>query len=391
MKKLIFRMLGLVLLVAVFSNAFGAPKVHKGFNGPIGLNPQARAELQDAGVDKYLGQFTPASSVEVGDGWTKHTFDPESGNGPICIAGTPYSVFTRAGNPSRLLVFNQGGGACWQDFYFCNILSEEQEPPLVRAGIWDFDNKDNPFASYSMVYMPYCDGSTFTGDNDVQDPGFPYGTVRFHRGLRNLTAGMDLARATFPRARMVTVAGSSAGGVGASAFSPFLARFVFGNRTRLTVLNDAGPIAVNLNDVAGVSARAADWDFGKFYPASCTDCDPYGQPAALISWRLDNDNAIREAFCETDADATNRFFLMVPTQLQYRNLVLGVTDPIALRHPHRFKRFIVSGDTSHTALQEPLFYSQQADGVPLNEWSRNLIFPGKNSWLDLVEAFTPAP
>ena len=68
---------------------------------PRGLNLDAFVELADAGVDKYLGEFTPISSTDVGDGWTKHTFDPDGGNGPICMAGTPFSAFTRAGNPSR--------------------------------------------------------------------------------------------------------------------------------------------------------------------------------------------------------------------------------------------------------------------------------------------------
>ncbi len=113
-----------------------------------GLSPQAFLELHEAGVDKYIGEFTPISSTDVGDGWTKHTFDPDGGNGPICIAGTPFSAFTRAGNPSKLLIFEQGGGACWQDFYFCNVLAEAQEPPLPAAGIWDFDSNDNTFANH---------------------------------------------------------------------------------------------------------------------------------------------------------------------------------------------------------------------------------------------------
>ena len=95
---------------------------------PKGLNPDAFAELSDAGVDKYLGEFTPVASTSVGDGWTKHTFDPDFGptgpNGPVCIAGTAFSAFTRAGDPKKLLIFEQGGGACWQGFYFCNILAE---------------------------------------------------------------------------------------------------------------------------------------------------------------------------------------------------------------------------------------------------------------------------
>lgn len=361
-----------------------------GKQAAFGLNAQAEQELRDTGLDKYLGQFTPATSTDVGDGWTRHTFDPAGGAGPICIAGTPFSAFTRQGNPSKLLIFEQGGGACWQDFYFCNILASDQEPPSPRVGIWDFDSKDNPFADYSILYMPYCDGSTFAGDNDVVDPNFPFGPVRFHRGMRNQSAGMDLAKAMFPNASRITVAGSSAGGVGVAGFAPFLVRMLYGNTVKLTVFNDAGPVAINLADTGAIAARAADWQFGQFYPSSCTDCSDMGQSTAIIRWRLENDSTIREAFYETDGDMTNRFFLFVPTQEMYRQLILSEHGLINMLYPDRYKRFIVSGDSSHTALQSPLFYLQDADGVPLNEWAGDFLVP-RPFWRDTVEDFVPLP
>jgi len=378
-------------------------------DSPPGLSSEALDDLAAAGVNKYLGEFTPVSSGDVGDGWVKHTFDPDGGDGPICIAGTEFSAFTRAGSSDKVLIMLQGGGACWQDFYRCNIFAEAQEPPVARIGIWDFDSKDNPFRNYSILYMPYCDGSVFGGDNDVVDPNFPVEPVRRHRGLRNLSAGMDLAKATFPDASRITVAGSSAGGVGAAAFAPFLARFLYGNTVQqLTVFNDAGPIVISLLSEDAVAARAADWQFGQFYPASCTECDEEGQQTAIIEWRLDNDSTIREAFYETDGDATNigfasanlpGFFDPLPpiipfpsglSQSQYRALILAEHGALNAAHPDRYKRFIVSGDSSHTALQSPRFYSQDADGVPLNEWTDDFIRK-RPFWVDIVEDFVPLP
>lgn len=391
MKKLICLLISVCLSYAP-GVAFSAP----GKQTVRGLNPQAMEELASAGVDKYMGSFTPVASQDVGDGWTKHTFDPDGGNGPICIAGTPFSAFTKARNTDKLLVMLQGGGACWQDFYFCNILSEAQEPPPPPVGIWadSFDTGSeiipNPIGDWSVIYMPYCDGSVFIGDNDVVDANFPFGPVRFHRGLRNLTAGIDLAKSMFPSANRILIAGSSAGGVGAAAFAPFLARFAFGNTKKITVFNDAGPVAINLDEVAAIAARAADWDFGKFYPASCTECDDEGQQTAIIKWRLDNDSTIREAFYSTDGDATNRFFLNVPTQVAYRDLILGVHGLLHDSHPDRYKRFIRSGDDSHTALQTPLFYLGEADGVPLDIWTGDFLVP-RPFWVDIVEDFVPLP
>lgn len=361
---------------------------------PHGLNPQAAQELRDANVDKYVGEFTPAVSFDVGEGWTKHTFDPDGGDGPICIAGTPFSAFTKAQNPAKLLIMLQGGGACWQGFYNCNILSEAQEapPPNPQLGIWDATSGLNPIDNWSVVYMPYCDGSVFSGDNDVADPSFPFGPVRFHRGLRNLTAGIDLAKSMFPHASRIMVAGSSAGGVGAAGFAPFLARMAYGNNKKLTVFNDAGPVAINLAETASIQARADDWQFGQFYPASCDDCLDTGQGTAIIKWRLANDSTIREAFYSTDFDLTNRFFMnLLPgpmedplvTALIYRALIISEHGEIHNLFPDRYKRFIQAIKFSHTALQTPDFYTT-VNGVLLFEWLDDFLVP-RPFWVDIVE------
>jgi len=385
MKRIRYVLLSVCLFV-VSTAAYG--QLDK--NHPHGLNPQATAELEDASVNKYVGEFTPVAAMPVGEGWIKHTFDPEGGNGPICIAGTAFSAFTKARNPANVLIMLQGGGACWQDFYNCNVLSEAQEPPPPQVGIWDDTSGLNPIDNWSVVYMPYCDGSVFSGDNDVFDPAFgvaigvPATVVRFHRGLRNVTAGIDLAKSMFPNASRIMVAGSSAGGVGAAGFAPFLARMAYGNNKQLMVFNDAGPVAINLADAGAIAARASDWQFGQFYPASCVACSDMGQGTEIIKWRLDNDNTIREAFYSTDFDLTNRFFLdFLLDPLGYRNLIISEHGAIHDLHPDRYKRFIRANQTSHTALQTPDFYGS-ADGVPLFEWLNEFLVPTP-FWVDIVE------
>ncbi|MEM7413290.1 MAG: pectin acetylesterase-family hydrolase [Myxococcota bacterium] len=360
-----------------------------------GLNFFAKLELHFAGVTKYIGDYTPATSETLPNGFVKHTFDTDNGDGPICIAGTPFTVFTKAANPYKLLIFLNGGGACWQDFYFCTILAEDSVGD-VSPGIFgdSFDTGseviDNPFADYSVMFVSYCDGSVHSGDNDVVDPNFPFGPVRFHRGLRNLTAALDLAKDEFPYAQTVLLSGASAGGVGAAGFAPFLTRFIFGNHKRLRVFNDAGPIAINPNDTAGIAARAADWQFEQFYPGSCTNCSADNQGTEIVKWRLDNDSTVKEAFYSTDGDATNRFFLQVPTQQAYRDIIVPLHGEVNALHPERYKRFIRSGDDSHTALGTDLFYIGEADDVPLYEWTEDFVRM-KPGWVDIVEDFVPVP
>lgn len=378
--------------------------------GAPGISQDALAELEQVGLNKYLGEFTPVSSTAVENGWVKHQFDQGEGEGPVCISGTEYSAFTRQGNPAKLLVLLQGGGACWEGLPSCNVFAEAQDPQSFQNGIWDTGRKDNPFADYSVVYLPYCDGSVFIGDNAVADGNFP-GGMRHHRGLRNLSAGLDLALENFPNASRITLGGTSAGGVGVAAFAPFLTRFLYGNKVQqLTVLNDAGPIVSNPGAVDSADARARDWNFQQFYPASCTDCDVRGQQTALIHWRLANDSTVREVFYGTDGDQTDIQFTsanvpgfppVIPfdpangvfglNQAMYRDLIESEHGALEAAYPDRYKRFIVSGDASHTALQSPLFYSQQVNGVMLNEWTGHFVSPRKPFWIDLVQDFIPLP
>jgi hypothetical protein len=118
------------------------------------------------------------------------------------------------------------------------------------------------------VYLSYCDGSVWTGNNVVEDPYFP-GGIRLHYGVRNLTAGLDLARDLHPEAKKVLLGGLSAGGYGVSAgFAPWVYRFVFPPSAKLYVLNDAGPAVSNMAAPFDILARANDWGFEQFYPAS---------------------------------------------------------------------------------------------------------------------------
>jgi hypothetical protein len=89
----------------------------------------------------------------------------------------------------------------------------------------------------------------------------------------------------------------------------------------------------------------------------------------------------------------------------YRELILTEHGSLNTAHPDRYKRFIRSGDDSHTALQDPfLFYYGTANGVPFFEWIADFVKPGsrayrendkggpkKNAWVDIVEDFVPLP
>ena len=83
--------------------------------------------------------------------------------------------------------------------------------------------------------------------------------------------------------------------------------------------------------------------------------------------------------------------MKIPTQEAYRALILAEHGELNAAHPDRYKRFIVSGDDQHTILRRPEFYSKDADGQLINEWTDDFISPRKPKWNDIVEDFVPVP
>jgi hypothetical protein len=224
---------------------------------------------------------------------------------------------------------------------------------------------------------------------------------------------MDVAGKMFPKAKQITLMGHSAGGVGVAAFAPFLARFTFGNNTKLL---GTPPTATTPPDTPwlSVSARQNDWQFQKFYPQSCIEdglCNAFGQQTGIIHWRLANDSTIREAFYETDSDRTNRFFAQGDgTRMDpeaYRALILAEHGALNEAYPRRYKRFIVSADDTHGAVQvtaptpnfpfpqEFSFYTQEANGTSLIYWATEFVRIGQRQsqfgWKDIVEDYVPVP
>lgn len=81
-----------------------------------------------------------------------------------CANGSPYSFYVRDGAPSKLLVYFEGGGACWNNFscrpgsdLYKAALTDDETAKYI-GGIFNVNNTANPVADYTQVFVPYCTG-----------------------------------------------------------------------------------------------------------------------------------------------------------------------------------------------------------------------------------------
>jgi hypothetical protein len=303
-------------------------------------------ELVDQGATRYLGDFTPMIvEADASDSSTlTHRF-ASSGNGPMCLSGTEYSMVTRDKGAEDLVIFLRGGGACWDGFRQCN---EEVRAGIPKDGILDPDLADNPVAEWNVAYLDYCDGGLHASDVDYpEDATYPF--ARTHHGLQNLSAGLDATISTFPTPRRILLTGTSGGGFG-TIFAVTLVRSLYPG-VPIELVNDSGVGVGSPDQPEIIDARLAYWNIlESFLPVSCTDCiGDDGHATGMHIWELDQDPNLRLSLMSYSEDALiSTFFFGVPGP-EWGAALKEEMQQVEDAHPDRVRTFIPAG-TAHTML-----------------------------------------
>jgi hypothetical protein len=189
-------------------------------------------------------------SPSVPTAWTKVVPDtdiPYQGKtlAPICSGGTPYQYYVKRGSVNKLLVYYQGGGACW-DFLTCGAFpvfkqttGDGDNPANATTGFADLNNPANPFRDWNAVFIPYCTGDVHWGDATVDHMLQNNKATIHHRGRVNAAVVEKWAREHFVHPEEVFVTGSSAGAYGAIMNGLYLKENVYPS-TPFAILGDAG-------------------------------------------------------------------------------------------------------------------------------------------------------
>jgi len=137
--------------------------------------------------------------------------------GARCLDGSPYSYYISKGSSPTKFYFNHQGGGWCQDLNECagraktTLGSSVNWTKTVDMGDGcSRDSNANPLMKdWTFVYLPYCDGGSFTGDATS-------GNLYF-QGLkiRQATSASLKATVGFDKATDIVVGGCSAGGLAA--------------------------------------------------------------------------------------------------------------------------------------------------------------------------------
>lgn len=308
----------------------------------------------------------PATTVGAEGEWETITAPSDC----MCGDGAEFRFFVRHADPTKVVFFLEGGGACFSA-ETCGPDSDtykrEVGEPIATTnpqGIFKFSAPENPFADWSVVFVPYCTGDVHIG-NKTMDYGD--GVVVEHKGYVNATTALEQMAATFPDATELVVAGESAGSVPTPLYAGMASDLL--PAAHITVMADGSGAYPDIPAINGVIGAA--WGTMNAVPDW-----PENEGLTVEDWSFPG------LYVQAAAHAPDIFFARHDyaydkTQVQFA-LLAGIPgeDLMDLIDQNEVQieasgvdlfSFITPGDR-HTVLHKANFYSEEVNGVMLVDW-----------------------
>lgn len=146
-----------------------------------------------------------------------------------CLQGE-YGFFVYPGDPRKLLVFFQGGGACWDaTTYHAGACQKSLEQSIkannLGAGVFNRSDELNPYREYTIVRVNYCSGDCHTGNTTRKWGAKPVSQM----GYNNANAAVIWMQENVAKnLSSLVLSGASAGALGTQAWAGYLLQGTLG-------------------------------------------------------------------------------------------------------------------------------------------------------------------
>jgi len=295
-----------------------------------------------------------------------------------CANGSEFAFWVRPADPTKVVLFLEGGGACW-DATTCAFTDANSttydwnvtggDDPAFQSGILDLSHPDNPFADYSFVFVPYCTGDVHLG-NRTQTYS-PELTVS-HNGFVNSTTALAYLTENYPDADQVVVVGVSAGSVAAPVYGGLASDAL--PEAQITVFADSSgayPDDPNLNtDILGlwgVFETMPGWDVNEELTAQ-----DWGFPRFWIQTGLHNPKIVMARFDHAFDQVQVDYMTMIG--LDASNLIASINaNEAAIEDAGVIQHSYTAPGNDHGVFSDEAFYTMRVSSITLVDWVNALI------------------
>jgi hypothetical protein len=370
----------LVLGLALFGMACQGEEEEK---GEATATPAATATGAATAAASPTTTAGSPQTPELASGWTKIA----PGGETICSRGTPFVYFVHPGTVNRLVVYFQGGGACWDEQtcslgrIFKEAADDRDNPTQAAKGILDLENPDNPFKDWSFVFIPYCTADIHWGNNTETYESGDQDVVIQHKGFVNVSAVLDWLQDNFEQPEKIFVSGCSAGSYGSIIGAAHIHKLY--PDVPLYQLGDAGA-GVNTGDFFKNSSP--NWNIADSRPdwipapdGSWEDVSSLADLYVAVANYYPND---RWSQYNAAHDQIQGLFYsaMGGTADDWTDLMLASIQEIQESAPN-FHAYIAPG-AIHCITSDDIFYTREVNGVRFRDWVDAMV--NDETWDDVM-------
>jgi hypothetical protein len=333
-----------------------------------------------------------------GDGWWWIPFDGSTAPEELatCADGSTTGLAVSPGTGDDLLVFFDGGGACWSyetceagmavDRRYGRTEFEAEARDFIPCSLTARANLPPALAGATIVFVPYCTGDVHGGDAVKEYGNALFNVTWRHLGHANVLAYLRRLGATFPAPGRLVVAGSSAGGFG--ALVEYEAFRWYWPDAKGYLVDDSGPALVG-DDVppAFRDAWFNSWHLGVSTDPFCLGCrDDLSAAFAELSGMHRRD---RLAFLSHDRDEVMQAFMLFLSPDDFRAALLRL-DRDVLAPTSNTRAFVDAGYehmllTPASACGAGSYVASHAAGaVGLDAWLEQLVSDDP-AWTTVLE------
>jgi len=299
----------------------------------------------------------------------------------IFTDSTPYAAQVIPGDSDKLLVYFQGGGACWDEtstkLKFCTTDSS----PSSLNGIFNRDDPKNVHKDYTVVQMLYCSGDVF-GGNVTQAYTDSSGNLVKQMGLTNVQMTLDWIVAQqksgqlAPKLADLVVAGCSAGSLGAQLWGNQVVNQLSWDKASIMPDSYAGLFAPGVE-----GPLVKDYGFctsGFLNQANTDKCNAGDITMRDIDQQFLGDRPdVAYAFIQSKTDSVQESFYIAtaesmgqPAEITPTEFYEGITEIFESYNAYpNFVTYLVDG-SQHCFTPSSVYYSADAMG-PKDDGSSN--------------------
>ena len=304
----------------------------------------------------------------------------------ICSSGSPYAFYVNHVDSEKLLVYFQPGGALLDgsgpvslNMFDPTVALRDDKPthtgtfwdqddPAKLKGIFDLEDKRNPFLEHSMVFIPYCTADVHLGDrvnNGVR-----------HNGYNNAMSVLNWVFDNFQKPESIFIAGSSAGSIAAPYYAAVLAEHypkakmavlsdsLGGIRTKTKTMQNWGMTNVLLRTAGYEDEKEVELGFDTIFLKSAERFPT--TPFALFNTYNDR---VQKSVLSGSGEDTSLADLISSNNKELRNKADNIYT------------YTVENDY-HVVLLKDNFYEENIDGLYFYDWVTQLANGGKVSSID---------